>query len=88
MEIALTKMSSKGQIVIPSTMRADIKEGDKIVIIENKGKLILEKVGEFDKKLEEDLEFVRRTEKAWKEYEKGKFTSSSAEDFLKEMEKW
>ena len=28
MDVAITKMSSKGQIVIPTEMRKDIKEGD------------------------------------------------------------
>ena len=88
MEIALTKMSSKGQIVIPSELREDIKEGDKIIIIKNNNQLILKKASNLDKQLKEDLEFARRTEEAWKRYEKGEFTSSSVEDFLKEMKKW
>ena len=33
MEIALTKMSSKGQIVIPVDMRKNFREGDSFVII-------------------------------------------------------
>ena len=86
--INVTKMSSKGQIVIPQDMRKDIHEGDKLVIIQNGDQIILKKVEKFDKQLEDDLEFARRTEEAWKRYEKGEFTSSSVEDFLKELEKW
>lgn len=81
-------MSSKGQIVIPQDMRRDIKEGEKLVIIQNGDQLILKKVDSFDKQLEEDLEFARRTEEAYKKYEKGEFTGSSVEDFLKEIKKW
>ena len=88
MEIAITKMSSKGQIVIPVEMRKDLKEGDKFVIIKSKKQLILKKANEFDKKLAEDLEFARRTEEAWKRYERGEFKSMDAEEFLKELEKW
>ena len=33
--INVTKMSSKGQIVIPSEMRSDLKEGDEILIIKD-----------------------------------------------------
>ena len=33
----------------------------------------------------EDWEFVKRTEKAWKEIESGKYTSYSKEQFLKEL---
>ena len=81
-------MSSKGQIVIPQEMRRGIKEGDKLVIIQNEGKLILKKATEIDKNFQEDLEFARRTEEAWKKYNKGEFISMDSEDFLKELEKW
>ncbi len=41
-----------------------------------------------DKKSAEDLIFARRTEEAWKRYEKGEFKSISFDEFLKEVEKW
>ena len=88
MNINVTKMSSKGQVVIPADMRKGIKEGEKIIIIQNGNQLILKKAKEFDKNLEEDLEFARRTEEAWKRYENGEFIQMSGKDFLKEIEKW
>ena len=88
MDIGITKMSSKGQIVIPVEMRKDLKEGDKLVIIKNKKQLILRKANDFDKKLLEDLEFARRTEEAWKRYERGEFKSMDADDFIRELKKW
>ena len=88
MEIAITKMSSKGQIVIPAEMREDIREGDKLIIIKNDHQLIMKKASKLDKNFAEDIEFARRTEAAWKRYEKGEFKTMKAEDFLKEMEKW
>ncbi|MEK6860445.1 MAG: AbrB/MazE/SpoVT family DNA-binding domain-containing protein [Nanoarchaeota archaeon] len=88
MEIALTKMSSKGQIVIPIELRKGIKEGETLMVIKNDNQLILKKATELDKKMKEDLEFAKRTEEAWKRYEKGEFKSLKAEDFLKELEKW
>jgi len=87
-EINITRISSKGQIVIPQEMRGNLKEGDKIVIIKNEGQIILKKMEDFDKNLKEDLEFAKRTEQAWKRYEKGEFISMDAEDFLKEIKKW
>ncbi len=87
-DFAITKMSSKGQIVIPSEMRKGIPKGEKIVLIKSNNHLILKKVSELDKNLKEDLEFAKRTEKAWKEYEKGEFISMKAEDFLKKLKKW
>jgi len=88
MDIAITKMSSKGQVVIPSEMREDIQEGEKLVVIKNDHQLILEKASELDKALEEDLEFARRTEEAIKRYEKGGFKRMGFDEFIAEMKKW
>jgi len=87
-QINITKMSSKGQIVIPSEMRKNIKEGEKIVIIQNGDQLILKKANDFSKNIEEDLIFAKRTEEAWKRYDKGEFISMDFDDFLKEAKKW
>jgi AbrB family looped-hinge helix DNA binding protein len=88
MDVAITKMSSKGQVVIPAEMRKGIKAGEKLLIIENKEQLILKKVKDFDKNLEEDLAFAKRTEEALKKYEAGEFVEMDFDDFLDEVEKW
>ena len=87
-DISITKMSSKGQIVIPSEMRKNIKEGEKIVIMQSGKQLILKRAKDFDKNLEEDLIFAKRTEEAWKKYEKGEFIEMDFDEFLKEAKKW
>ena len=87
MEIAITKMSSKGQVVIPLEMREELHEGDKIIVIQNKDQIILKKATKLDKNFEEDLEFARRTEEAWKSYEKGEFVSMPADKFLEKLSK-
>ena len=43
MQIDTTKMSSRGQVVIPIDMRKDIKEGDKLIVIRNNDEIILKK---------------------------------------------
>ena len=43
MQIDTTKMSSRGQVVIPLDMRKDINEGDKLVIIRKGDEIILKK---------------------------------------------
>jgi len=88
MDIAITKMSSKGQIVIPANMRKNIPEGEKLVIIENEGQLILKKAKKLSKNLEEDLLFAKRTEVAFKKYEQGKFVEMGFDDFLNKANKW
>lgn len=88
MSFAVTKMSSKGQIVIPVDMREDIQEGEQLLVIKAGEQIILKKATKMDKKLAEDLEFARRTEAAWKRYEEGKFTRyNSVEEFLESLRK-
>ncbi len=42
-KIDTTKMSSRGQVVIPLEMRKDIKEGEKLLVIEKEDEIILKK---------------------------------------------
>ena len=81
-------MSTRGQVVIPEEMRGGIGKGEKLAVIKNGKQIILKRVRDLAKNFEEDLEFARRTEEAWEAYERGEFTSRSAEDFLKELEAW
>ena len=87
-QIDITKLSSKGQVVIPLEMRKGLKEGEKLVIIKDGSRIIIKKASDFDKNLEEDLEFARRTEEAWKQIEKGEYISVDSENLFEEMSKW
>ena len=87
-EIDTTKISSKGQIVIPSHMRKDLKEGDTLLVIKDKNTILLKKANDLDRQFKEDLEFAKRTEEAYKRHERGEFKTLSAEKFLEELEKW
>ena len=84
----MTKMSSKGQIVIPLDMRKYIKEGEKMIVIKDGDRIVLKKVETLDKNLKEDIEFAKRTEEAWKRIEAGKGIRMDFDDFIKEMKKW
>jgi len=86
--MAITRMSSKGQIVIPVEMRKGIEEGEKLVVIRNDHQLIIEKIDEINESLKEDLEFAKKTEEAWKRHKKGEFKSMDSKEFLKELKKW
>jgi len=88
MDIAITRISSKGQVVIPAEMRADIQEGEKLLIIHNDKQLIMKKASDLDKDVAEDIEFARKTEEAWKRIKAGKGIKMDFDDFLKEMKKW
>ena len=87
-KIDITKLSSKGQVVIPADMRGNLKEGDKLVVIQAGDQLILKKADKFDENLKDDLEFARRTEEAYKRIEAGEFVSVDSENLEEEMMKW
>jgi len=86
--INLTKISSKGQIVIPVEMRADFNEGEELIILKDEDRIILKKASTISKQMKEDIEFARRTEEALKRIESGKYIKMDFDDFIKEMKKW
>ncbi len=86
-EIEITRLSSKGQIVIPNSMRRGLKNGDKFIIIKDKNRFIIKKASEMDEQFKEDMEFARRTEEARKQIEAGRYIALDS-DNLNEMMKW
>ena len=84
-EIDTATISSKGQIVIPVSMRKGIKEGDRFLVIKDKSSFLLKKASDLDETFKEDLVVAKRVEEAWKEVEEGKYKRMSPEDFLQEI---
>jgi AbrB family looped-hinge helix DNA binding protein len=88
MDVAITRMSSKGQVVIPASMRADLPEGEKILIIREGERIILKPLTDLEPTLREDILFAEQTEKAFEDYSKGSFTKKKAGEFISEMDSW
>jgi AbrB family looped-hinge helix DNA binding protein len=86
--ISITKMSSKGQIVIPLEIREDFNIGDKIIIFRSGKQIIMKKADDFDENLKDDILFAKKTEEAFKKYEKGEFREVDSKEFLKLLDKW
>jgi AbrB family looped-hinge helix DNA binding protein len=86
--INLTRVSSKGQIVIPSDMRSDFKEGEELLIFKDEDRIILKKTEKISEQMKEDIEFAKRTDEALKRIESGSGTRMNFDDFLNEMKKW
>jgi len=86
--IGITKMSSKGQIVIPKELRKGIKEGEEFIIIKDKNRIILKNTKDFNENIKEDLEFAKRTEDAWQRIEAGKGIKMDFDAFINKMKKW
>ena len=87
-ETMFTKISSKGQIVIPNKVRKklDIQDGNVFVITEKKGLIVLKKVNR--QLTEDDIETLKSINDAWKEIEGGKGGRASVTKFFAEFAKW
>ena len=88
MEMAITTLSSKGQIVIPVELREGMEAGEKLIILRNDRQIIIKRVIDLEENMKEDLEFAKRTEEAYQQHERGEFITMNAEKFLKAMKKW
>ena len=85
MEFAIAKVSTKGQIVIPSALRKGIHTGDEFLLVKEDTRFILKNMKDIATDLKDDLEFAELVENAWKDYDDGKFVKKSKKDFLKEL---
>ncbi len=88
MRIELTKVSSKGQVVIPQDIREkmNLEEGETLAVSMQNNLIVLKKMENPMEK--EDLETLAEIKEAWKEIAGGKFRKMKSEDFLKELETW
>ena len=88
MEIELTRISSKGQVVIPLEIRKKMKlnDGETLAVSARDDLIVLKKIKDPVEK--EDLRTLIEIKDAWKEIQDGKFKRMKSEDFLKEINKW
>ncbi|MEK6858890.1 MAG: AbrB/MazE/SpoVT family DNA-binding domain-containing protein [Nanoarchaeota archaeon] len=88
MEIELTKISSKGQIVIPLDVRRKLalKDGETFAVSTEDDLIVLKKVK--NPMEADDLRTLKEIKEAWKEIAKGKYRKMNKEDFLKEIDTW
>lgn len=84
----LTKVSSKGQVVIPKNIRRrfGIREGSVLGISAKKNMIVMKKL---DKEMTaEDLKTLKSIEEAWKDIEEGRYKVYKKDEFFKEFSKW
>jgi AbrB family looped-hinge helix DNA binding protein len=84
-----TSISSKGQIVIPKSMRSalGLKEGDLLAAsIVDKDMIVLKKVSASMTK--EDAVLLKKIAAAWNEIATGKAKRMSGDEFIKQLREW
>ena len=94
MDIEISKVGERGQIVIPQEFRKElkIKKGEKFLVVKSDGRLIFQQMSRLKaeniEKLKEDLIDIKIAEDRLKEIEQGKGIAQTKEHFLREMEEW
>lgn len=81
----ITKLSTRGQIVIPEELRRDITVGTGFVVTRKDNLIILKKI---DGLSEKEMAEMKEIDKIWNEIDAGEKITQSKEEFLKEMELW
>ncbi len=81
----ITKLSTKGQVVIPEKLRDDIEVGEAFIVSKKGDLLVLKKVKNLTK---EEIKELEELQKIWKEIDEGKSKTFTEKEFLKDMETW
>lgn len=81
----LTKLSTKGQIVIPERLRKSFQIGDSFIVSKQGDLIILKKV---EGLTEKEIKEMNELNQIWKEIDGGKGVTRSKEEFFKEMDSW
>ena len=81
----ITKLSTKGQVVIPEGVRKGIEVGTPFTVTKKDDLIILKKVkGLTEKEKKEMVEL----NKIWKDIDAGKCETYSEKEFFKKMKEW
>ena len=81
----ITKLSSKGQIVLPEKLRRGIEVGTPFVVTRRNNLIILKEVEGLTREEEKEM---KELDVIWKDIDEGKGITLSKEEFLKEMSLW
>ncbi len=81
----ITRLSTKGQVVIPEEYRKDLEVGATFAVSKRGDLLVLKKLDGFS---EEDKKEIVELEKIWGDIDSGKGESYSREELFEELEKW
>ena len=81
----ITKLSTKGQIVIPEKIREGIEVGTPFSVTRKDNLIILKSVKGLSEKEKKELEELNEI---WKEIDESKCDTYSEEEFFKKLKEW
>ena len=81
----ITKLSTKGQIVIPEEIRKGLKSGTAFIVSKQNDLIVLKKISDLTKR---EIEEIKELDKIWRDIDAGKGKTTNIEEFLDVMKKW
>ncbi len=81
----ITKLSTKGQVVIPENIRINLEIGTSFSVTKKGDLIILKQVKGLTEKEKKE---INELNSIWKDIDAGKGITQSKQDFLKEMDAW
>ncbi len=81
----MTKLSTKGQVVIPERMRRGLAAGDAFAVTRQNDLLILKKI---DGLTPEEKKEMEELDRIWKDIDEGKCESHTEEEFFTKLREW
>lgn len=81
----ITKLSTKGQIVIPESMRRNLKEGTPFVITMKNDLIVLKIIKGLTRR---EIKEMEELDKTWKQIDTGKCNTYSEKEFFNNFKKW
>ena len=81
----ITKLSTKGQVVIPEGVRKGIEVGTPFTVTKKDNLIILKKV---EGLTEEEKREMEELNEIWKDIDEGRCETYSVKEFFKKMKEW
>ncbi len=81
----ITKLSTKGQVVIPENLRQGLEAGTPFIVTKKGDIIVLKKV---EGLTDDEMEEMKELNDIWKDIDAGKGLTLNKEEFLKEMNAW
>lgn len=88
MDFAIATISTKGQLVIPASLRDDLKAGEQVLIVKDDERYVVKKMSDVAKDIQDDLLFAKRADEAYDRLLSSKQKGLTMKEFLAEASKW
>ena len=90
MDIAVVTVSSRGQLVLPLSMRKkhNIRKGGKVMLVDRGGAIVARPVEQMAGDIEDEIYMMERAARGWEEIDAGKARKMKKAEFLKELSTW